>query len=188
MIRPGSLGLAAAVAGSATAGLALAGCGSSAHAKPLVVDQSAGRVGRIALGDSRSRVVATLGKPGETNSGGPFTPLGEWFEDIGGPPNLSTPGPGEILRYHHVTVLLIGGRVYSVIVTDPGARTTAGAGVGDRLSKVKRELRHADCGALGSESGHDIPYCTARVRAGRIAFGQDPVKSITLSAPYHGPA
>ncbi len=169
---------AAGLCGLAAA--ALAGCGGE-QTKPVSIDANAGRVGRVAIGDTRAKVIAALGKPGEVDSGGPFTPLDEYYEEIGGPPAISTPGPGEILRYRHLAVLLESGRVYSMIASGP-ARTTAGVGIGDSLADVKKAFGHPYCSELGAESGASWPFCSFPVGAGRIAFGKDPVKSITLTA------
>jgi hypothetical protein len=132
----------------------------------------------VKIGDTRPAVVAALGKPDENNTG--FLPLGEHFETIGGPPPMALPGPGEILRYRHIAVLLESGHVYSMIVSG-NARTRAGPGIGDSLADVRKAFEHGECSTLGAESGGEIPYCSFPVPAGRIAFGKDPVKSITLT-------
>jgi len=172
--------LAAAGVCAVAAGLLLTACGGES-AKPLTIDENAGRVGRITLGDTRATVIVRLGKPGEVNSRGPFTPLGEYYEEIGGPPSIPTPEPGEVLRYDHFAALLIGGRVYSMIVSGK-AHTAAGPGIGDSLATVEKVFPRGYCGSVGTEDSGDIPFCSFPVRAGRIAFGKDPVRSITLTA------
>jgi hypothetical protein len=160
---------------------AVAGCGSGSTTKPFTIDEKGGRVGRVALGDSRDDIVGALGKPGEAGTHGGFLPLGEYFEDIGGPPAIPVPSPGVVLRYEHFAALLIDGRVYSMIVSG-SARTAAGPGIGDSLATVKKAFRRPYCSSFGTEDGKDLPYCSFPVPAGRIAFGGDPVKSITLTA------
>ena len=169
----------AAVAGVCVAAGFIAGCGGE-PANTLAIDENAGRVDHVSLGDPRAKVIATLGKPGEAGSHGGFLPLGEYFEEIGGPPIISVPGPGEVLRYHHIAVLLESGRVYSIIVSGD-AHTKAGPGIGDSLADVRKAFIHGECSTLGAESGGEIPYCSFPVGAVRIDFGRDPVKSITLT-------
>ena len=163
---------------------AAAGCGSESRAKPFAIDEKAGTIGKVALGDSRAGVVSALGKPGEAGAVG-FLPLGEYFEEIGGPPSFPVPNRGEVLRYDHFAALLIGGRVFAMIASG-NARTTAGPGIGDSLATVKRAFSHPSCTSYATEDRRDIPSCSFPVRAGRISFGNDPVKSITLVAPRNG--
>jgi hypothetical protein len=155
----------------------LVGCGSSTSAKPVSVDEVAGRIGHVAIGDSRAQVVAALGKYDGPNSG--FLPLGEYFEEIGGPPSIPVPNQGEVMRYSHFAALLINGRVYAMIVSG-NARTKAGPAIGDSLADVRNAFNHGECGSLGAESGGEIPSCSFPVRRGWITFGKDPIKSITL--------
>jgi hypothetical protein len=166
-----------AAGGACVAAGLLAGCGRES-AKPFAIDETTGRVGPVEIGDTRAAVVAALGKPSRNHSG--FLPRGEYYEEIGGPPIISVPGPGEILRYPHLGVMLQSGRVYAMIVSGK-ARTRAGPGIGDSLADVKRAFSHGECGTLGAESGGEIPYCSFPVPAGRITFGKDPVRSITLT-------
>jgi len=177
MTRWAAAGAVAVMAGT------VAACGSTS--KPIQIDERTGVVGSVRLGESRGAVVAALGRPGETRNGGPYAPLDEEFVDIGGPESVSLPRATrthEVLRYHHLAVLLADGRVYSMLVSGR-ARTRRGPAVGDSLSVVRRAFPGSECHDVAfGEEGDTYPSCVAHLAAGVIAFGRDPVRSITLTA------
>jgi len=151
--------------------------------RPLRIDELNGRVGRMSLGASKSDVVAVLGRPGSTDS--PFAPLGTTLVDVGGPPAIAVAGRPQILRYDQVAVLLVHGRVFSILVDDPRARTRRGVRVGDPLATARAAYRTLVCrrAPAGESSAEEAayPFCSARLRGVRVGIGRDPIRSITLT-------
>ena len=142
----------------------------------------------VSLGDTRVDVVDALG-PTAGSSGSSIAPLGEDFDEIGGPPFIATPGSEhESLRYRDTTVLLSDDRVYGVVTTDEEAETPEGVGVGDNLDVAEDAYPGLACGVARAGEYRTFPYCGARLRPGRwIWFGQDPIRSIVLTTTELGP-
>lgn len=69
-------------------------------------------------------------------------------------------------------------------VAVPGARTLAGIGLGDSLRKARAGYPRVSCDVRNQDSEYEpYPYCTARLKRGLyIWFGQDPIRSITISS------
>ena len=136
----------------------------------------------VALGASRGAVVEALGLPPRRSSES-IAPLGEDFDEIGGPPFIATPGSThESLRYRSATVLLSDDRVYGVVITDGEAETAEGVGVGDNLGVAEDEYPGLDCGIARPGTYRTFPYCGGSLGPGRwIWFGQDPIRSITVA-------
>jgi hypothetical protein len=141
-----------------------------------------------ALGGSRARVVEALGTP-PPSRGSSVAPLGENFDDIGGPPFIATPGSShETLRYTRTSVLLSDGHVYGFVLTDEEVETAEGVGVGDNLDVAKDKYPNLDCGRGRVGDYRTFPYCGGRLGPGRwIWFGQDPIRSIVLTTTELGP-
>jgi hypothetical protein len=174
--------VAGLLAGATVAGILLAR-GSKQPTRPLLVDEKLGRIGRVTLGESRESVIATLGAPGARTAGGPFAPLGESLVGIGGPPAIAVPGRPEVLRYDRLAVLLVDGRVFSLLADDPGATTRKGVGVGQPLSAARRADPSIVCRtASGGEASEAYPFCSVRLGDLRLGFGKDPIRSISLTA------
>jgi hypothetical protein len=142
----------------------------------------------VALGDSRAAVVEALGLPPPDARKPLIAPLGEDFDEIGGPPFIATPGSThESLRYRSATVLLSDDRVYGVVITDGEAETAEGVGVGDNLGVAEDEYPGLDCGIARPGKYRTFPYCGGRLGPGRwIWFGQDPIRSIVLTSTELG--
>jgi hypothetical protein len=139
------------------------------------------------FGDSRARVIEELGEP--PGKGSSIAPLGEDFEEIGGPPFIETPGSThETLRYRNASVLLSDGHVYGFVITDEDAETFTGVGVGDNLGVAENEYQTLDCGIARADDYRTFPYCGGRLGRQRwMWFGQDPIRSIVVTATELGP-
>jgi hypothetical protein len=153
----------------------------------LLIGDEAGRFRNVSLGDSRTRVTEELGAALRVD-GGTIAPVGEDFDDIGGPPFIATPGTThESLRYRDLTVLLSNGRVYGLLVTNPQADTTQGVGIGDNLALAEERYSSLDCGIVEVDDYRRFPYCGGRIGRGRwIWFGQDPIRSIVVASSEIG--
>ena len=156
-----ALAAIAVIAGGSVAGIGLATRGSSHHtARTLVIDETAGRVGTVLLGETRANVLAVLGAPATDES----------------------PGVGpEILRYSHLTITLLAGTVASIRTDDPAAVTLEAIRIGDPLSAARASYRRAaTCNPSSPDKQAAHPYCRVRVRSGQMLVTGDPIRTITL--------
>jgi hypothetical protein len=156
-----ALAATAVVAGGAVAGIGLATRGGSHHTpRAFVVDETAGRVGLVLLGETRANVIAVLGAPATDES----------------------PGVGpEILRYSHLTVTLLAGTVSSIRTDDPAAVTLEAVRIGDPLSAARASYRKAaTCNPSSPDKHAAHPYCRVEVRSGQMLITGDPIRTITL--------
>ena len=70
---------------------------------------------------------------------------------------------------------------------EAGARTRAGVGVGDPLELVRQRYESTKCGEARADEplfggeGPTYPWCRAVVGSVRVFFGDDPIKSITMT-------
>ena len=158
------------------------------EAGDLPVQEERGSLQGVALNDVRARVVQELG-PASSEDPSSIAPLGEDFDAIGGPPFIATPGSShETLRYPSASVLLSDGRAYGIVVTDDGAETAEGVGVGDNLALAEERYPTLDCGLARLGEYRTFPYCGGRVGPRRwLWFGQDPIRSIVLTSTELGP-
>ncbi len=151
----------AVVAGATVAGIGLATRGSRGAQPALVVDERAGRIGPIVLGETRADVVAVLGPPRSAGAAR--------------------------LVYAHVSVDLRGGRVVAIGTDDPTARTLRAVGTGDALGAIRAAYRKAaTCRKLPEKeteggTGSAASSCTVDVPAGRLVALGDPIESFRLS-------
>jgi hypothetical protein len=160
------------------------------HVRPL--DETGDRVVTtsfrgVSLDDTRSDVAAALG-PVPESRGSSIAPVGEDFDEIGGPPFVATPGSThQSLRYRDTTVLVSDNRVYGILTTDEEAETTEGVGVGDNLDVAEDAYPGLDCGVARAGEYRTFPYCSGRLGPGRwVWFGQDPIRSIVLTSTELG--
>ncbi len=118
-------------------------------------------------------------------------PLAGEVEDLGlpwivAPPRgLATSDRMRILRYRHLRVTFAPPTsAFLIQIAIPGARTRAGVGIGDRLDAVRSAYPHVRCDVRNRNSEYvPYPYCTTKLEDGPyIWFGQDPIRSITLSS------
>jgi hypothetical protein len=187
------LAACAVVAGGVVAGIGLATRGSPQRTHSvLLVDEQRGRVGPVALGETRAGVVEALGAPTAVARGGPFAPAGKLPDEIGASMSFAIPGPRlppEILRYPKLAVLLVQGRAFAIVTTDAAARTLKAVGNGQPLTAVRAAYRRAaTCFLLPegeTDSGGDPArrFCRVRAPVGRLRFGRDPIASIALVEP-----
>jgi hypothetical protein len=187
------LAACAVVAGAVVAGVGLATRGSSQRTqRVLLVDEQAGRVGPVALGETRARVVEALGAPKAVARGRPFAPAGTLSGEIASSLSFAIPGPRVprvILRYPQLGVLLVQNRAFAIVTTDPAAQTLKAVGNGQPLTAVRAAYRQAATCFLLPEGETDSGgnparrFCRVRAPAGRLRFGRDPIASIALAAP-----
>ena len=151
---------------------------------PAVLDEAAGTYRRVRFGDTRERVVAVLGPPGDEPECGPISPLGDEFADIGGPPFLPAPSSDlsdlATLRYEGVSVLIGPRGVYAFLVSEADARTRRGVGIGDTLADARRAYGRVGCETFDNGEGVEYPYCRTTVGGVRLWFGEDPIRSVTV--------
>jgi hypothetical protein len=168
-----------------------AACGDddrAARSPPTVVDERAGTVDGVGLGDGRDAIRRALG-PGTEGRMIPTVPREIEFEKLGLPWTLD-PVPGvrrtEVLTIRRNGVsLLVAPRVgaYAVFVWRPGARTTEGIAVGDALDAARTRYDDLRCAARNRDSEYaSYPYCTGRVGDNYLWFGQDPIRSISVAS------
>ena len=160
--------------------LLLASCiacsGEESPARPL--DVRVGTYGDVGLGSPSAEIRARFGI-GESAPNGPAAPLGDEFSEIGGAISIPLPHGGrvehrDILRYDDVAFLVADDRVFALVVT-------AGGVIGHSLRDVSRgqSLR---CGVTsGGGEYREYPYCVGRIGGHFVWYGEDPVRSVTLS-------
>lgn len=160
------------------------------QARPL--DENGDRLvgvgyGGVGLGASRAAAVGALGRPPPSQRGS-VAPLGDDFDDIGGPPFIATPGSShEALRYPGISVLLSDGVVHGLVITDKEAETGEGVGVGDNLGLAEDRYQSLECGIAEADEHRSFPYCGGRLGPRRwLWFGQDPIRVIVLTSSELG--
>lgn len=175
----------------------LGGCGDSTAAESgatriVRVDERKGSVQSVRLGDSLSEVKRRL--PGGVEADprtSPTLPLVGELEELGLPGIIDPPRDGTpierfgLLRYRQLSITFApptGAFVIKIAI--PGARTLAGVGVGDPLAAARGAYANMRCDVQNRNSEYvAYPYCTTKLENGfYIWFGQDPIRSITLSS------
>lgn len=88
------------------------------------------------------------------------------------------------MRYDELTVDIAPRQgAYAFFVWRPDARTTSGIRIGDRLKSAAQRHPGFRCGIRNRNSEYTpYPYCKGRVGDIYVWFGQDPIRSITLSS------
>jgi hypothetical protein len=158
---------------------------------PVAVDERAGTVGPVGLGDSATSVEAALGRAPSHSDVDGIGPLDADADALGEPSSFEGPPSRHqtFLRYPKLSAWTGGDRVWSIETIDPAARTSRGVGVGDSIDLVMRAYPELRCGedSVGSDEPIPFPYCSGRTgRRTWIYFGGDytkagaPVTSITL--------
>lgn len=174
---------------------ALLACGGHSEATPIqgpLVDEQRGTIDGLGLGDSAQHIRRELGTPDDPST---LVPTGEvglpW---IVAPPNASL----RTLRSKNERVAALYYRglyflytpktgVYHLATWRKGAHTKAGIRLGDRLADARRRYPRLKCGVRNQHSEYqEYPYCRGRVGRLWIWFGQDPIRSITISATSIG--
>lgn len=186
-----AVSLSLLVTGAVTAGACRSedspASGDGATKDPVLLDWERGTYRGVRLGDSSANLIRVFGQPEERGPHERLEPIGQDFNDIGGPTNYHSPqisGDYEVLRYRRLVFSVIGGKVTSWGTTDRRAQTPEGVGVGDSQALVKRRYQHANCFIQNEGTEYPTsPICKIRVCEGRLlAFGGDPVRSIWLAA------
>jgi hypothetical protein len=173
-----------ALALAATVGVTLALKDSAGVVR--AIDLEGGSFRGVTVGDREREVRRALGEPKQVASGGPITPAGDDFVDIGGPTLVQSPGRPLVLRYNGVAVLLSEDEVFGIVITDGDARTGRGVEIGDDLSLARRtyDLRCGEATAGEAVFGRSPTYsfCVGRLASDRwIWFGRDPIRSIVVT-------
>ena len=182
----------------------LAGCaGGDDDPSPSLfsVDEVAGTVGGVGIGASKAAVRQRFGLHESNPQPYPIEPLdGDEEDGAGGPWSVVT-GPHEVgpggqrgeqvtLRYRGASFFVRRGRVFGFMVTDDGANTSRGVGVGDSLAEARRAHPELTCRpeSRGETTAPQEAHCEGRVGPGRYMFlGGDPIESVTLMArPFRG--
>ena len=141
-----------------------------------VVDERAGTGGDVRLGASRCEVRRALG-PGREGSTEVFS------RDRGFLPSVYPPRgyepPPVALRYGNRSFDFGPEGVHAMYVWAAGGRTSSGVRIGDDMSEVPARYPRTQ----GLEAGEDeVPPCIVRVGRRFLAFGEDPIRSITLAS------
>ena len=160
--------------------VAVAGCGGSSQ--PVPVDEQAGTLGGVALGDTEKQVKVLLGNPSDDAPG--FFPKGVSYS---GPPGIPSPDQAtarkpDMLHYGKTAYLVsptVG--VYAMATVAKGSTTRADVGIGDPLAKVSTAFKHIDCGQAGGGESPSYDWCRATLGKTKVFFGGDPIRSITLT-------
>jgi hypothetical protein len=170
------------------------GCGSDpprdhTPKNQAVLDWRQGTYDEIALRTKKGDVVRRLGSPVRRGRNEALEPVGQEFDQIGGPDTFDEPRPErdgteEVLRYRDRVVLVDYRGVYGWVTTSPRAQTPEGVGVGDALGLVSKRFPGAECDD-GKGAEHetaavcDVWLCLANRR---LVFGGDPIRSVWLLA------
>ena len=174
--------LAAIAAGAGCTSIGSGGSGPGRHR----IDELAGSYRGVALGDPLSAAIRVFGQPGATD--GPAYPIGVSFSTGG--PLFEKNAPGydrepDLLRYDGVAFLSTPtpAGIHSIVVADPRAATQRGVGIGDSLSKAKREYPTLHCHKAQNTFESPSPaHCSGRLAKNRyIWFGNDPIRVIALA-------
>jgi hypothetical protein len=161
---------------------------SSPAGRRTLLDERQGVYRHIAIGDPESKVRARFGTPDRAHRHGEcdLCPAGTTIEDALGQPTAIDGLPGEAtehtLRYRNVVFLTARRRVYGFLVIDPSARTRRDVGIGDRLARAGSRYRELSCGLANEGSEYaTFRYCAGRLGRLSLSFGEDPIRSITIS-------
>lgn len=155
----------------------------------MLIDARAGTVNGVALGSDRGKIRQELGRARREGLMLPRLPSGIAVEDVGIPWTLD-PLPG--VRRSRVLTMIYNGisflvapdsGAYAFSVWNPDARTTSAVRIGDQLESARRRHPGLRCGIRNRDSEYTpYPYCKGRVGDNYVWFGQDPIRSITVSA------
>ena len=156
------------------------GCAeSSGDARSVVpVDEKRGQVEELPLGISDADLRRALGR-GKTTGGLYPDDVGVPFATAA-PPGLE--GAPRFRRYEDRSFLLGPDGAFAIYVWSPDARSARGVAVGDELREVNKRYRSARCFRTGDREFGTAPTCVVRVGKRYLAFGEDPIKSITLTS------
>ena len=159
------------------------------------IDEVRGSYAGIAIGDPQAKVRGRFGSPdpADRDEECDLCPVGTTSDDdLGQPTFIAAPsdsrGSFHALRYPGVVFLTSRGRVYGFLVTDPRAATRRDVGIGHGASRVRDRYPGLDCGTANEGSEYpQFPYCAGRLGRLYVSFGEDPVRSVTVSStPLQG--
>jgi hypothetical protein len=164
---------------------------------PALIDEVRGTYRGVGIGASAAAVRRALGARKFAGAGAPFWPLGAGsFAEVGGAMTIrypgipSTPRTPELLRYQQVSFLLLDDKVFALMITDDGAATSRGLAIGGDLDDADERYEGLNCEDVEiGDFGETFPYCAGVLAPERhIWFGQDPIRSITITTTSFGGA
>lgn len=169
------------------------GCGEEPSSDGPVIDVRAGTVDSVGLGDPLAEFQKRFGAGAQLGIEDRQVPGSGGTEDLGlpwisGPPRDARGAPST----HQYDDMLVDAHsetgITYVAVTTEGAHTREGVRIGDDLDVVKQRYPGARCGVRNEDSEYvEYPYCTLTPARGRaVWFGQDPIRSIVVSAGQIG--
>ncbi len=145
----------AVLAGIAVAAVGFATQGSGKSKRILQVDEQAGRIGRVVLGETPREIRSVLGEP-ESES-------------------------AALLRYPDLVVGIAGGQATSIATSSMDAKTDLAVRTGDPLSAVRASYRKAaKCNPNAPDKTAVHPQCLVTVPAGAMYVYGDPVREFRL--------
>jgi streptogramin lyase len=162
------------------------------------IDELAGTYKGVGIGDSPAHVRGKLGRPGHWSPREAIVPLDVDFLAVSYGASFShdvmriaQPG-GQVLRYGDVFFYLCAprtrcrGMVGGFEVFAPGARTSAGVGIGDSLRTARARYRLTCYTPSGRSEHADYPSCQGSVARDRyVYFSNDPIDDIEVAyAPF----
>ena len=162
-----------------------------------VIDEMRGTYRGVGIGDSAAEVRAVLGPREFADGSESMSPLGAGnFAEVGGamairyPGIPSTPRDPELLRYQQVSFLLLDDKVFALMITDDGAATSRGLAISGDLNDADELYERLNCEDVEiGDFGETFPYCAGVLAPERhIWFGQDPIRSITITTTSFGGA
>ena len=166
---PPLLGIAAACAASAPVAIALAQQGDIVRqhrSNPLIIDEHAGRVDGVGIGDPAARVIAAFGTAPRWTITQPDSPLDLKPGDYLGSTYVPSHGRGTpyVLRFPHAAFDVTGGRVNFIQLTDTNAQTRRGIGPGDSIALVQDLYPQLHCaeGDAGEDEPIPFRFCTGQ--------------------------
>jgi hypothetical protein len=150
------------------------------------IDERAGTVGRAALGDGPRELRRAFGRPQAEGENVRSMPRELDTADIGVPWSVAPPPEIKgvtLARYDGMSVDIARPHgAYVFFVWRPGSRTASGIRIGDDLESVRERHPGFRCGVRNRNSEYaPYPFCEGRVGDTHVWFGQDPIRSITLS-------
>jgi len=140
--------------------------------RPLPLDERAGTFRGAGIGDTVGQVRRRLGRGERVLPDDPRR-RGVGPDVLTGPSSLDT--SGHELRYGRDVAFLLDDRarrVELVMVADERARTRAGVGPGDSMSRFRDAYPGMRCrdGSIGSDTQSPFPQCSVRIAPGRWLY------------------
>jgi hypothetical protein len=175
---PALLGIGVACAAAAPVAIALVQRGDVVRvhrSHPILIDENAGRVNGVGIGDPAAHVIAIFGTAPRWTIAQPDSPLDLKPGDYLGPrsvPSLHGRAVPYVLRYPRVSFDVSGGVVNEIQVIDTSAQPGRGVGPGDSISLVGDLYPNLRCGEGDAGEDEPIPFrfCTGQTGPRRYTY------------------